>query len=588
MAGEQKATLRFGVVDKASAAIQQIKGRVSGLTSPIERVKSVMDKLGHSRAFQEAGKAAAMMRERVDVLQGALMRATAITGAVAGVGLLAKTTADAAEQIGGFASRYQVSAEAIQVYASLISSAGGTADNVAEAMGSLGEAMADAFSGDEDAAQAFEAIGIGLDDLRSMSREQILEKMADAFSKSENAIAKQAIVLKLMGEDGTFFMETLNGGAEEYQKKLAELREDGGIVSDEEIENSKAFNAAVGRLSQTVSSIKTDFGLAAAQKLLPLVEKIRVLIYENRAAIDQVIGKIADRLPGFIETFGQVAGEAFAIFGQVLSVVGAIVEKIGTVPSAAIALAMAFGPSIVAVGKIGVQVAKVIAMAVAGVGAIPAAFIAAGGAMVVALVKNWDEVCAYVTGAWERVKEGFSKGIFDGLMTAFDELTTGLLNAIFGTIKSTIDSFGLGRFLPDWLREYTTFRSASVTAKDKGGASSKRAEVQVAPAPIDSVRPPLPDKPADIDLDVGQVPESSGRRDLPETVPQLAGARLAYAQTQQKAVAQQDQKVQSYLKIQVESARGAVAKVAEVTSDGLVEVSQSRTGKAFTGDLYAY
>ena len=556
MAVEQKATLRFGVVDKASAAIQQLKGRVSGLTAPIERVKGVMEKLGKSRAFQEAGKAADMMRERVEVLQGAMMRATAITGAVAGIGLLAKTTADAAQEIGGFASRYQVSAESIQVYASLISSAGGTADNVAAAMGALGEAMADAFDGDEDATKAFEAIGIGLDDLRSMSREQILEKMASAFSKSENAIAKQAITLKLMGEDGTYFMETLNKGSDEYAKRLAEMREDGGIISDDEIEKSKEFNDAFGRLTQTIGSIKTDFGLKAVEKLLPLVNRLREIIQANRATIDKIIDQIVEKLPGFISQFGQVAAEAFTMFGKVLSVVGSIIDVIGTGPAAAIALAAAFGPSIMAVAQIGFQIGKVIMTAVTGVGAIPASFIAAGAAMVVALIKNWDEVCAYVTDAWERVKEGFSRGIFHGLFTAFDELVTGLLNGIFGTIKSTLDSFGLGKLMPDWLKEYTTFTPAAVTAKNQGGAAPKEERPTYAVNDKSLVLP--------------------------------SGALLAQAQTQQISAARSEQKVDSSLHIQIDTQNGLMAKVSDIQSDGQVDVTQARVGQAFTGDLYAY
>lgn len=62
-------------------------------------------------------------------------------------------------------------------------------------------AMEKAKSGDAELLHVFRQLGINLADLKTMSQQDVLGRMAQAFSdpKNTNELAKQAILLKTMG-----------------------------------------------------------------------------------------------------------------------------------------------------------------------------------------------------------------------------------------------------------------------------------------------------------------------------------------------------------------------------------------------------
>lgn len=561
---EQTATLRFTAIDRVSGVVDGIKAKVASVTTPVNRVRTAMARLAAVPGMQALSGAVSQLQGRLGTLSvvagGAV---TAITGVAGGAAMLARNVSEATEHVGALAERYHASAEAIQVYGSLIGGAGGTADDAAKAMGKLGQAMSAAFGGDQDARKAFQAIGIGLDDLRSMSKEQILEHMADAFSKSENAIAKQNIVMKLMGEQGTLFMDTLNQGAEAYADRLAEMRTDGAIVSDEDVQKAQRFNDAMERLEHAGTGIKTDFGLALAERMVPVIENLRDLIDQNRDSINGFIDRISQRLPSILALVGTVSVTLFHVLDTTFGMIGSIVDAVGPVPVAIGGIAVAFAPvlssiiSVVsAIGSIGMAATKVAGGLIGSFGLVPAAIVGGIVASVAAVIKNWDEVVGYVTKSWENIKKAFSRGIFEGLLTTLDEVVRGVVNGVFGVIRSTMESFGLERFIPDWLKNFH-MPSAEEIAKDQGARA--QAEKNPEPSAQSSASTPFGS------------PQASAAQ------AQSAGARLAQAQ--------QPQRMDANVRIVVEGKDGAKARVKEAdTTGGRVEVT-TRRGFAFEGDF---
>ena len=562
MPAEQTATLRFTAVDRVSGVVDKIKTKVASVSSPVNRVRTAMANLANTPGMEALSGAVSKLQGRIGALSAAAGGAlTALAGAAGGAVVLARDVSEATEHIGGLAERYQASTEAIQVYGSLIGGAGGTADDAAKAMGKLGQAMTAAFSGDQDARKAFQAIGIGVDELRTMSKEQILEHMADAFSKSENSIAKQNIALKLMGEQGTLFMETLNEGAGAYAERAAQMRADGALITDEDVQKAQNFNDALERLEHAGTGLRTDFGLAVAESVVPVVEQLRELIDQNRDRINAVIDRVAQRLPAILSVVGTVGGVLFGVFDTLLGVVGSLVDTFGPMPLAIAGLAVAFAPvlsSIVsvtsAVLSIGPAAAKVVAGLVGSFGAVPMAIVGGVVASVAAVIKNWDEVVAYVTKSWENVKSAFSEGIFSGLMTALQEVVRGVVNGLFGVIRSTMESFGLGSMMPDWLKNFY-MPSTSEVAEDQGAET---------PATSVSERS-------------SSYPQESQSNALTYPQTEAAGTRLAQAQSPQR--------MDANVRIVVEGKDGARARVQETDSTaGNVEVT-TRRGFAFEGDF---
>lgn len=539
---EQTATLRFSAVDRASAVVEGIRSKVSSLTGPVDRVRGSLQRLGQTESVQRLSASVGTLRNRFSSLMGVMGAFAGVSGAITGLGLLTKSVAESTEAIGGLSERFQVSSEAIQVYGSLIGAAGGSAESAAKSIAKIGTAMTAALGGDQDARRAFSAIGIGLDQLRTMSKEQVVEKMADAFSKSSNEIAKQNIVLKLMGEQGTFFIDTLNKGADAYRQRLAEMREDGALIDDEDVARAGAFNDMMERLEHVASGLKVDFGLTVAEALLPLMEQLRNLINQNRDRIKAFIETFAARLPDIIVMIGQVGTTIFRVVDVLGGMIGGLVDLFGPVGTAIGGLAIAFSPVIASVISVGAAVAKMVGALVAGIGGIPTAIIAAIGAALVALVRNWDEVIAYLSNSWEEIKSAFSRGILDGVMTSLTELVRGVVNGFVGTIRSTLETIGLSSVMPDWLKNFY-MPSTREVAEDKGKATTAQ------PAPADDSQPAV-----------------------------NAGARIAQAQTVATTTT-----TESSVHIIVEG-NGVRPRVKSAESDGDRLDVTTRTGLAFEGD----
>ena len=81
-----------------------------------------------------------------------------------------------------------------------------------------------AISASGPAAHAFQALGISISDLKNMSLDQVMNRIADAFSKAADGPNKTAIAIALFGRSGAQMIPVLDKGSAgmaEFQQKVA-------------------------------------------------------------------------------------------------------------------------------------------------------------------------------------------------------------------------------------------------------------------------------------------------------------------------------------------------------------------------------
>ena len=264
---EQTTTLRVVARDDASAVLSRISSGLSGLGRGISGLNSGgLSRIGEGLRGLATGVGTSLMT----------LQSTAIFGgALAAVAQMTMMLQDASTSVSQLSNRFGVGTEQIQVFGDLIKTSGGNVQNAATALNQLAISMQTA-SRDPELAYAFRQVGLSVQELQRMDPVEVIRQMSEAFANpaNTNELAKQAILMKTMGQDGSYFLNTLNQGPDAYNQKLQEMRAEGTLLSQSQLQTARSFSKAWSDVGEVVESIKLDFGLSAAQALLPVLQQI--------------------------------------------------------------------------------------------------------------------------------------------------------------------------------------------------------------------------------------------------------------------------------------------------------------------------
>ena len=223
------------------------------------------------------------------------------------------------------------------------------------------------------------------------------------------------------------------------------MRAEGTLLSQSQLQTARSFSKAWSDVGEVVESIKLDFGLSAAQALLPVLQQISGYLKdpEQSASIREALRSFAESLPslaqgvfvlirGFVsglsmvgqavqwieEHFGSV-GVAIAglmplllpLVGPVFSIVAGVGRLVTMIPSVVTAL----GPVLGVLGTIGGVVGRfaplILGVGTAFAGIVPIVATIAGG--VLTIYRNWDSIVS-------KVKE-FGSSVWNALFGDDDD-----------------------------------------------------------------------------------------------------------------------------------------------------------------------
>lgn len=463
-------SIRIAAIDKASATINKIQSKLSGLNR-FNGFKNVAQKFTQlTQPFQK-------FKDAVVSVSRATVGFAVFGASTAGLFRWGKAAADVANQIIDLSNKYRVSTESIQVYSSLIEGAGGTMEDVGKSMSKLRHAMAEALGGSSDYQAAFSGIGIAVDELERMSPEDVMLRMADAFSGSSNEMAKQEVLLKLLGKSGSLWLETLNEGADEYQNRLKEMNADGALISEDDMIRARQFNDTWDRISRLTRAIHVDFSLDFMKAFEPTLNRIRELMIKNRGVIRETLKEFAESLPPVLEVMTNFAQILLQILKFIFDIVGGLSERFGSLTTAIMLFSALFYKLILSVSSAVISLGKLIFQLTRTIGFIPLLLVSA---LVVAFT-HIDDIINYVQKAFERIKKIFSGSIIEGIFAVLVELVTGLINGAIGLIKGILPSFAQ----PEWLKklEFKSPTERLIKVYDKLPAAQPKPEPNPAPQP---------------------------------------------------------------------------------------------------------
>ena len=185
------------------------------------------------------------------IMGGAIVAATAAltAGAVAMYSFVEGTTA-AVDETGKLSTTLGVNTDTLQKWNFVAGEAGGSGADVSAAMRRLSKNLFDAQRTAGPASEAFEKLGVAVTDSSGNTRdlEDVLLDTAVAIGATENNADKLALAQETLGRGALKLIPGFKGTREEMQGVLDTAGDLNGLISEDFIKGSEAFNDNVSQM----------------------------------------------------------------------------------------------------------------------------------------------------------------------------------------------------------------------------------------------------------------------------------------------------------------------------------------------------
>jgi hypothetical protein len=306
-------------------------------------LKSELDKL--SKQLKQFGESITSIGKKMAGLGAAI---------TAPLALAAVHFANVGSAINDAAARTGLGTDAIQEFAYAAAQTGASMEDVEAGVRKMSKAIFEAETGSKQAKESLASIGLTVADLKGLKPEEQFRLIAQHLNGVEDAGAKSAISMELLGKGGTALIPMMSELAEQTKR----FRSLGILIPAADIEAADKFGDTLDDLKKQVDRVITSVGAAVAQALQPFADGakkiLKTIIEWTNAHRPLVIGVLAagaalvaagTAVIGLGLSF-KIAGAAISgitsAFGLVTGAIGLLLNPITLVAVAIVGLAAYF------------------------------------------------------------------------------------------------------------------------------------------------------------------------------------------------------------------------------------------------------
>lgn len=314
-------------------AYVQIVPSSDGISGSIEKV------LGGEAA--SAGKATGTTLAKG--IGGALLGGTvAVSAGVAAIGgAIVKGTSDLGaygDNIDKMSQKMGLSAEAYQEWDAVMQHSGTSMETMKASMKTLANAV-------ESGNDAFGRIGITMEDLGSMSQEEIFSATIAGLQGIENTTERTYLAGQLLGRGATELGALLNTSAEDTQAMKDRVHELGGVMSNEAVKNAAAFQDNLQDLQTAIAGV----GRGLVADLLPGVNGIMAGFTSLIAGEENATSMISSGFQSLFSSLTGIVGQIVSTLSEMMpQVVNTIIEVLPQLVSLATQLIISLAQALIA------------------------------------------------------------------------------------------------------------------------------------------------------------------------------------------------------------------------------------------------
>lgn len=261
---------------------------------------------------------------------------------------------------------------------------------------------------------ALEALGIDLDQIVDVPLEDALAAIIAKLQEMPEGAERNALAMELFGRSAMELGPILNTSAEDTEAMRQKVHELLGVMSNEGVKDSAAFQDSLQNMQVAFDGIKRTI----FENLLPAFTKLMDFISEG-------IAKFRNLDEGTQNLILRIGGITAAA-APVIVVVSKISSGIGNIISVGSKLIPGIGKLIGTLGKLfTLMLTNPIALVVAAVAALVAG--------IIYLWNTSEEFREFWIGLWEKIKETVSKAV-EGIKEFFKNLWENI-KEIFGNVR---------------------------------------------------------------------------------------------------------------------------------------------------------
>lgn len=257
------------------------------------------------------------------------------TAAATGLTAMASKTAESADEVDKMSQKLGLSREAYQEWDYVLSQSGVDIDSMQSGLKTLTNKIDDAKNGSASAQEMFNKLGISMDDLNSMSREDIFNTVVSSMQGMGDTAERAALANDLLGKSGQNLTPLFNSTAESTENLKNKAHELGMVMSDETVDAGVKFTDTVDTLKRSAGGLFNSLGGA----LLPIIQKVCDSLVAYMPQIQQMIEQFTPILTSLFETIMPVLanlGETLLpiimdLLGQLAPVIGQLLEIIAPI-----------------------------------------------------------------------------------------------------------------------------------------------------------------------------------------------------------------------------------------------------------------
>lgn len=238
----------------------------------------------------------------VGVAKGAAVVAAAVAATVGAVMAAVNATAEWGDTIDKQSQKVGLSAKAYQEWDYVLNRSGTSMQNMNVGLKTLTNKMDDAKNGSKDAQKMFEKLGITMDDLGKMSREDLFEATIKGMQNMGDSTERAALANDLFGRSGQELAPVFNMTNEETEELIKNVNELGGIMSEEAVKASADYEDAMLDFKMATQGVRNSIALS-------LMPTITDFINNAAGAVGQIdwspladdFGNVGDKIKKALE-----------------------------------------------------------------------------------------------------------------------------------------------------------------------------------------------------------------------------------------------------------------------------------------------
>ena len=288
----------------------------------------------HFRRFEkDTGTSLDRIKAGIVGLTGkvALMTAGLATAAVAGLGIMAKRSIDAADKIGKLSTRLGASTEALSEYKHVAELSGVTFETLTMGWQRMTRRVAEAANGTGEAVKALDEMNINAKELNKLKPEEQFEVLADALNGVENQADKVRLAMKLFDSEGVSLLQTMKDGSaglDEMRESAAAL---GLTIGKDQAEAAEKAKDAMTRFDGVISGMVQTFTLEALPSITDFIDALAMGIPNAVDFASSAFNDIGKDIFNFWSMFNQSEIDGGRNLAEALERQAELTEQLGKV-----------------------------------------------------------------------------------------------------------------------------------------------------------------------------------------------------------------------------------------------------------------